>query len=174
MLSFCAFLFWVALFPLPLQWFGELYSPAVFSLFSAYLVFCVLWVYCVQHDLQMRPIPEERIEEVVRITSFFVDCHGAPVHIGDPSAIGAELCSHFEWFLLFHASLSGYIEHCGVGYLVHGDGEVLCCDCSVTHWRCSRCPVFLTTLMCSHERGTTAFGNAILVKGLSCIRTSAT
>lgn len=36
----------------------------------------------------MRLIPEDRLDEVVEISTRFPHCHGAPVHIGDPSEIG--------------------------------------------------------------------------------------
>ena len=36
----------------------------------------------------MRAIPREKVVRAVQITSRFPDVHGAPVWIGDPSAIG--------------------------------------------------------------------------------------
>ena len=36
----------------------------------------------------MRPIPADKISRAVQITSRYAFVHGAPVHIGDPSAIG--------------------------------------------------------------------------------------
>ena len=38
--------------------------------------------------VSMRPIPQEQIVRAVQVTSRFPDTHGAPVHIGDPDAIG--------------------------------------------------------------------------------------
>ena len=38
--------------------------------------------------VSMRPIPQEQVVRAVQVTSRFPDTHGAPVHIGDPSAIG--------------------------------------------------------------------------------------
>ena len=38
--------------------------------------------------VSMRPIPREQIVRAVQVTSRFPDTHGAPVHIGDPAAIG--------------------------------------------------------------------------------------
>ena len=38
--------------------------------------------------VSMRPIPQEQIVRAVQVTSRFPDTHGAPVHIGDPEAIG--------------------------------------------------------------------------------------
>jgi uncharacterized protein YcsI (UPF0317 family) len=36
----------------------------------------------------MRPIPSDKVTQAVQITSRFASVHGAPIHIGDPSAIG--------------------------------------------------------------------------------------
>ena len=36
----------------------------------------------------MRPIPSDQVTRVVQITSHYASVHGAPIHIGDPSAIG--------------------------------------------------------------------------------------
>ncbi len=36
----------------------------------------------------MRPIPLEKVARSVQITSRYVSVHGAPIHIGDPAAIG--------------------------------------------------------------------------------------
>jgi len=36
----------------------------------------------------MRPIPSEKVARVVQITSRYASVHGAPIHIGEPSAIG--------------------------------------------------------------------------------------
>jgi uncharacterized protein YcsI (UPF0317 family) len=36
----------------------------------------------------MRPIPSEQVTRVVQITSRYASVHGAPIHIGEPSAIG--------------------------------------------------------------------------------------
>jgi uncharacterized protein YcsI (UPF0317 family) len=38
--------------------------------------------------VSMRPIPEHRVEQTVEITARFPSAHGAPVHVGDPHAIG--------------------------------------------------------------------------------------
>eukprot|EP00062_Callorhinchus_milii_P023672 gi/632982766/ref/XP_007908317.1/ PREDICTED: UPF0317 protein C14orf159 homolog, mitochondrial [Callorhinchus milii] len=38
----------------------------------------------------MRPIPEEKLDTVVRVTHLMQDVHGAPVHIGHPGLIGIE------------------------------------------------------------------------------------
>ena len=36
----------------------------------------------------MRPIPQEMVVKAVQVTSRFPSVHGAPIHIGDPAAIG--------------------------------------------------------------------------------------
>src|SRR5690625_989090 len=38
--------------------------------------------------VSMRPIPAERVADAVRITSRYPSVHGAPVHVGDPAALG--------------------------------------------------------------------------------------
>ncbi|EAX48251.1 protein of unknown function DUF1445 [Thermosinus carboxydivorans Nor1] len=38
--------------------------------------------------VSMRPIPQEQVVKAVQVTSRFPAVHGAPVHIGDPAAIG--------------------------------------------------------------------------------------
>ena len=38
--------------------------------------------------VSMRPVPREKVVRAVQITSRFPAAHGAPVHIGDPAAIG--------------------------------------------------------------------------------------
>lgn len=38
--------------------------------------------------VSMRPIPRNMVEKAVEITSRFPKVHGAPIHIGDPEAIG--------------------------------------------------------------------------------------
>jgi uncharacterized protein YcsI (UPF0317 family) len=38
--------------------------------------------------VSMRPIPADRVADAVRITSRYPAVHGAPVHIGDPAALG--------------------------------------------------------------------------------------
>ena len=36
----------------------------------------------------MRPIPQEKVVKAVQVTSRYPSVHGAPIHIGDPAAIG--------------------------------------------------------------------------------------
>jgi uncharacterized protein YcsI (UPF0317 family) len=38
--------------------------------------------------VSMRPIPPDQVSRAVQVTSRFPATHGAPVHVGDPSAIG--------------------------------------------------------------------------------------
>ena len=38
--------------------------------------------------VSMRPLPPEKVVRAVQITSRYASVHGAPVHIGDPAAIG--------------------------------------------------------------------------------------
>ena len=38
--------------------------------------------------VSMRPIPENKVVKAVQVTSRFPNVHGAPIHIGDPKAIG--------------------------------------------------------------------------------------
>ena len=38
--------------------------------------------------VSMRPIPREKVVRAVQVTSRFPAVHGAPVHIGEPEAIG--------------------------------------------------------------------------------------
>ena len=47
--------------------------------------------------VSMRPIPAHQVPLAVQVTSRFPNHHGAPVHIGDPEAIGIEDLSRAEW-----------------------------------------------------------------------------
>ncbi|MUL43595.1 putative hydro-lyase [Streptomonospora sp. PA3] len=38
--------------------------------------------------VSMRPIPAQRVADAVRITARYPSVHGAPVHVGDPAALG--------------------------------------------------------------------------------------
>ncbi|KXU18731.1 hypothetical protein WM41_0580 [Corynebacterium simulans] len=40
--------------------------------------------------VSMRPIPADQVADAVRITSRYPSVHGAPVHVGNPEAIGIE------------------------------------------------------------------------------------
>ena len=47
--------------------------------------------------VSMRPIPSHQVSRAVEATSRFPGHHGAPVHIGDPAAIGIPDMSKAEW-----------------------------------------------------------------------------
>jgi uncharacterized protein YcsI (UPF0317 family) len=38
--------------------------------------------------VSMRPFPPEQVEQAIAITAQFLTMHGAPVHVGDPAALG--------------------------------------------------------------------------------------
>ena len=40
--------------------------------------------------VSMRPVPADRVEDAIAISSGFPLSHGAPVHVGDPAALGIE------------------------------------------------------------------------------------
>ncbi|WP_150238796.1 putative hydro-lyase [Nocardiopsis quinghaiensis] len=40
--------------------------------------------------VSMRPVPADRVADAVRVTSRYPAVHGAPVHVGDPAALGIE------------------------------------------------------------------------------------
>jgi len=40
--------------------------------------------------VSMRPLPPDQVAEAVRITARYPAVHGAPVHVGDPAALGIE------------------------------------------------------------------------------------
>ena len=45
----------------------------------------------------MRPVPADRVEEAYEVTRPYVTVHGAPVHHGDPSALGIADLAHPDW-----------------------------------------------------------------------------
>ncbi|MBO6853406.1 MAG: putative hydro-lyase [Marivivens sp.] len=47
--------------------------------------------------VSMRTVPEARVDEVVAISRRYPLAHGAPVHVGDPSAIGIADLSRPDW-----------------------------------------------------------------------------
>lgn len=47
--------------------------------------------------VSMRAVPEDRVDEVVKISRGFPLAHGAPVHWGDPACIGITDISRPEW-----------------------------------------------------------------------------
>ncbi|AWB82186.1 putative hydro-lyase [Corynebacterium yudongzhengii] len=46
--------------------------------------------FCGPLVVSMRPIPAHQVSDAVRITSRYPAVHGAPVHIGDPAALGID------------------------------------------------------------------------------------
>jgi uncharacterized protein YcsI (UPF0317 family) len=45
----------------------------------------------------LRPVPDSLVVPLVELTSRYALCHGAPVHIGDPAAIGLRDLSKVDW-----------------------------------------------------------------------------
>src|SRR5947199_376438 len=55
---------------------------------------------CVFHGpmvVSMRPIPSTQLSKAVTASARFPNAHGAPVHIGDPAAIGIKDVTKPEW-----------------------------------------------------------------------------
>jgi uncharacterized protein YcsI (UPF0317 family) len=47
--------------------------------------------------VSMRAIPQDRVDEVIRISRRYPLAHGAPVHVGDPSKIGIADVARPDW-----------------------------------------------------------------------------
>ena len=47
--------------------------------------------------VSMRPILEDRVEEVTDICRRYPLAHGAPIHVGDPAALGIENLAYPDW-----------------------------------------------------------------------------
>lgn len=47
--------------------------------------------------VSVRPVPADQVDLVADITSHYPACHGAPVHIGDPGAIGIADLGRPDW-----------------------------------------------------------------------------
>lgn len=47
--------------------------------------------------VSMRPIPADQVAKAVQITARYPSVHGAPVHIGDPAALGIEDLAHPDY-----------------------------------------------------------------------------
>ena len=45
----------------------------------------------------MRPIPKDLLVRVIEITSRYPRSHGAPLHVGDPKAIGIDDLDAVDW-----------------------------------------------------------------------------
>lgn len=44
--------------------------------------------------VSMRPVPEELVDTAIRVTARYPAVHGAPMHVGDPAALGIEDLDH--------------------------------------------------------------------------------
>ncbi|MBM09598.1 MAG: hypothetical protein CMF69_08485 [Magnetovibrio sp.] len=58
--------------------------------------------------VSMRPIPEKLLIKVIEITSRYPRSHGAPLHVGDPFAIGIDDLNEVDW---------GKLNKIGEGFL---------------------------------------------------------
>jgi uncharacterized protein YcsI (UPF0317 family) len=47
--------------------------------------------------VSMRPVPPDKVVRAVQVTSRFPNTHGAPIHIGDPAAIGIKDLSKVDY-----------------------------------------------------------------------------
>lgn len=47
--------------------------------------------------VSMRPIPKDQVDLAIEVTGRFPHAHGAPVHVGDPSAIGIRNIDAPDW-----------------------------------------------------------------------------
>jgi uncharacterized protein YcsI (UPF0317 family) len=47
--------------------------------------------------VSMRPIPAPLVSKAVTVTARFPNAHGAPVHVGDPAALGVKDLEHPDW-----------------------------------------------------------------------------
>ena len=47
--------------------------------------------------VSMRPIPRERVEDAYEITRPYAKAHGAPIHHGDPAALGIADLARPDW-----------------------------------------------------------------------------
>lgn len=47
--------------------------------------------------VSMRPVPQANVSRAIQITARYPLAHGAPVHIGDPAAIGVADLSHPDY-----------------------------------------------------------------------------
>ncbi len=53
--------------------------------------------FCGPQVVSMRPIPKELLVKVIEITSRYPRSHGAPLHVGDPAAIGIDDLEDVRW-----------------------------------------------------------------------------
>jgi uncharacterized protein YcsI (UPF0317 family) len=47
--------------------------------------------------VSLRPVPDALVERLAELTSRYALCHGAPLHAGDPAAIGLPDLSRVDW-----------------------------------------------------------------------------
>lgn len=47
--------------------------------------------------VSLRPVPDALVERLAKLTSRYPLCHGAPLHTGDPAAIGVRDLSKVDW-----------------------------------------------------------------------------
>ena len=47
--------------------------------------------------VSMRPVPRDQVELAIEVTGGYPHAHGAPVHVGDPSAIGVRDINSPDW-----------------------------------------------------------------------------
>ena len=52
--------------------------------------------------VSMRPVPTDRVDDAIRITSRYPLAHGAPVHVGDPGALGIVDLTSPDWGAASH------------------------------------------------------------------------
>jgi uncharacterized protein YcsI (UPF0317 family) len=66
--------------------------------------------------VSMRPIPADLVARAVQVTARFPGTHGAPVHVGDPSALGIADLDHPDWgeALTLHPGEVPVFWACGV------------------------------------------------------------
>jgi uncharacterized protein YcsI (UPF0317 family) len=64
----------------------------------------------------MRPIPEDQIRRVSELSARYPHTHGAPIHVGDPEAIGITAVGHPDYgeSVPIHAKEIPVFWRCGV------------------------------------------------------------
>ncbi len=84
--------------------------------------------------VSMRPVPEERIDEVTEISSRFPHAHGGPIQIGHPNAIGIDDlgCPDFGEAVTVKAGEVPVFWACGVTPQAALEGAKL--EIAITHW----------------------------------------
>jgi uncharacterized protein YcsI (UPF0317 family) len=94
--------------------------------------------------VSMRFIPEHRLAEAVAISGRFPQCHGAPVHVGDPSDIGIAALARPEYgdppegdgvpvFWACGVTPQAALRRAGLPFAItHSPGRMLVCDVPAT------------------------------------------